>query len=62
MKDDAIITEVRQARHQISAQYGHDLDRLGRHYRAMERKLAKSGKYKFVTEFFSTVAPAKARG
>jgi hypothetical protein len=54
MKDDPIITEVRAARHRISEKYGHDLDRLGRHYRALERKLAKTGKYRFVTEFYST--------
>ena len=61
MKDDAIITEVREARHRISEEYGHDLDRLGRHYRALERKLAKTGKHRFVTGFFTTSAePAKA--
>ena len=54
MKDDPIITEVREARHRISEKYGHDLDRLGKHYRALERKLAKTGKHHFVTEFFTT--------
>lgn len=62
MKDDAIITEVREARHRISETHGHDLDRLGKHYRALERKLAKTGKYRFVTEFFTTSATlAKSR-
>ena len=54
MKDDPIITEVRAARHRISEKYGHDLDRLGRHYQALERKLAKTGKRRFVTGFFTT--------
>lgn len=65
MKDDPIITEIREARHSISAANGHDLDRLGRHYRALERKLAKTGKHCFVTEFFTTSTPpelAKAHG
>jgi uncharacterized protein YbcV (DUF1398 family) len=54
MKDDPIITEVREARHRISEAHGHDLDRLTKHYQEYERELAKTGKYKFVTEFFST--------
>lgn len=62
MKDDAIITEVREARHRISAKYGHDLGRLGRHYRALERKLAKTGKYRFVKEFFTTSAEPAGTG
>jgi hypothetical protein len=63
MKDDPIITEVREARHRISEKYDHNLDRLGKHYRALERKLAKTGKHRFVSEFFATspelVATAK---
>ena len=47
MKDDPIITEVREARHRISEAHGHDLDRLTKHYQEYERELAKSGKYKF---------------
>ena len=62
MKDDSIITEVREARHRISEESGHDLERLGRHYRALERKLAKTGRHRFVTGFFATSAePVKAR-
>lgn len=54
MKDDPIITEVREARHRISEAHGHDLDRLTKHYQEYERELAKTGKYKFATEFFAT--------
>jgi len=54
MKDDSIITEVREARHRISEAHGHDLDRLTKHYQEYERELAKTGKYKFATEFYST--------
>jgi hypothetical protein len=63
MKDDAIITEVRAARHRISARFGHNTERLARHYKRLDTQLKKSGKYKFVTGFFSTATePAKARG
>ena len=61
--DDPIVTEVRRARHEISAKYGHNTRRLGNHYIKLQEKMKKTGKYKFVTEFFSTAAtPAKARG
>jgi hypothetical protein len=53
-KDDPIVAEVREARHRISEKYGHDLDRLTKHYQEYERELAKTGKYKFATEFYST--------
>ena len=59
--DDPIITEVRAARHKISAEHGHDTQRLGNHYIKLQEKMKKTGKYKFVTEFFAT-GPAKARG
>lgn len=60
--DDPIIAEVRAARHKISAAHGHDTRRLGNHYMKLQQKMKKSGKYKFVTEFFSTSpAPAKAQ-
>jgi hypothetical protein len=60
MKPDPIITEVREARHRISARYGHDIDKLARHYKKLEAQLKKTGKYKFVTGFFSTsTEPAK---
>jgi hypothetical protein len=56
--DDPIVTEVRRARHEISAEHGHDTRRLGEHYIKMQEKMKKSGKYRFVTEFYS-ITPAK---
>jgi hypothetical protein len=61
MKDDAIITEVRAARHRISERFGHDTERLAEHYRQLEEELQKSGDFRFVTEFYSTEAESKAR-
>lgn len=58
--DDPIIAEVRAARHKISAEHGHDTRRLGKHYMKLQEKMKKTGKYKFVTGFFST-GTAKAR-
>jgi hypothetical protein len=52
--DDPIVTEVRRARHEISAEHGHDTGRLGAHYMKMQEAMKKSGKYQFVTGFFAT--------
>lgn len=52
--DDAIIAEIRRVRHEISAEFGHDTARLGEHYKKLDEQLRKSGKYKFVTGFYST--------
>ena len=63
MKPDPIISEVREARHRISARFGHNTERLARHYKKLDAELKKTGKYKFVTGFFSTTTePAKPRG
>lgn len=63
MKPDPIISEVREARHRISARFGHNTERLARHYKKLDAELKKTGKYKFVTGFFSTATePAKPRG
>lgn len=58
--NDPIVTEVREARHQISEEHGHDLDRLLKHYQQMEAELAESGKYKLVTGFFTTFTAPEA--
>ena len=52
--NDPVVTEVREARHQISEEHGHDLDRLLKHYQEFEAELAKTGNYTFVTGFFTT--------
>ena len=49
-EDDPIIAEVRRVRHKISAEHGHDTQRLGKHYQELEKKLRKAGKAKFVTK------------
>ena len=58
--DDPIVTEVRRARHEISAEHGHNTRRLGNHYIKLQEKMKKTGKYKFVTGFFAT-GTTKAR-
>jgi hypothetical protein len=47
MKDDPVINEIRRVRHQISAQVGHDVRRLGEHYMELERKARAGGQYRF---------------
>lgn len=39
--------EVREMRRKISAEFGHDLNRLVAYYQALENEMRKSGKYKF---------------
>jgi hypothetical protein len=41
------LVEIRKIRHKISEKYGHDLNQLLEHYKALEAKLKASGKYKF---------------
>ena len=48
--NDPVIAEVRRARHKISAEHGHDTARIGKHYQELDKKLRKTGKYKFVTK------------
>ncbi|MXY29578.1 hypothetical protein F4Y59_15625 [Candidatus Poribacteria bacterium] len=43
-----VVKEVREIRHKISAECGHDLERLIAYHREIEKELRKSGKYKFV--------------
>ena len=42
-----IVREVREIRHKISAECGHDLERLIAYHKEIEKELRKSGKYKF---------------
>jgi hypothetical protein len=46
---DPLVDEVRATRHAISAAAGHDPKRLFKHIKAYERKLKRTGKYRFVT-------------
>ncbi len=54
MKPDPIVAEVRETRHQISAAFGHDTERLAEHYKELDRELRESGEFRFVTGFYST--------
>jgi len=44
---DYEIDEIRRIRHLISAEHGHDLNRIAEHYRELEGKLRESGQFKF---------------
>ena len=39
--------EVREMRRKISAEFGHDFNRLGAYYQEIQKEMQKSGKYKF---------------
>ena len=43
----SIMNEVREMRRKISAEFGHDLNRLVAYYQELENEMRKSGKYKF---------------
>ena len=43
----SIMEEVREMRRKISAEFGHDLNRLWTYYQELENEMRKSGKYKF---------------
>jgi hypothetical protein len=44
---DEEIKSIRQVRHQISAECGHDVDRVVAYYRAVEDELRRSGEFGF---------------
>jgi hypothetical protein len=50
--DDPVVTEVRKARHEISAEHGHDTRRLVEHYIKMQEAAKKTGRFRFVTGFY----------
>ncbi len=43
----SIMEEVREMRRKISAEFGHDFNRLVAYYQELENEMRKSGKYKF---------------
>ncbi|MEO7298741.1 MAG: hypothetical protein ABI042_09220 [Verrucomicrobiota bacterium] len=61
-KLDPVVAEVRKARHEISAEHGHDTKRLVDHYIEMQEAMKKTGKYRFVTGFYSTSEKATKAG
>ena len=46
MADDEIKI-IRQVRHEISAECGHDVDRVVDYYRSVEEELKRSGRFRF---------------
>ena len=43
----SIMEEVHEMRRKISAEFGHDLNRLVTYYQELETEMRKSGKYRF---------------
>ena len=43
----SIMEEVHEMRRKVSAEFGHDLNRLVAYYQELENEMRKSGKYKF---------------
>nr|VFK17800.1 MAG: hypothetical protein BECKLPF1236B_GA0070989_11259 [Candidatus Kentron sp. LPFa] len=41
------IAEIRKIRHQISAEFGHDVHKLAAYYRQVGEELEKSGRFRF---------------
>jgi len=48
MKKDPVIDEVREVRHKISEEFGHDSDRLIDYLIEKEKESVKKGEYRFV--------------
>ena len=48
MKEDPLIEEVREARHEISKECGHDIWKLYGRYDTLQKELRKSGRYIFL--------------
>jgi len=56
MSENPIIKEVREARHRISEECGHDVKRLLKRYQEMAQKRRASGKYRLVGDDSRRVA------
>jgi hypothetical protein len=66
MSDDEIKI-IRRVRHEISAECGHDVDRVVAYYRRVEEELRRSGKFRFAApaarpELEPSDAPERAAG
>jgi hypothetical protein len=48
MTTDPLVAAIREARHQISAEFNHDPRRLVAYYLERQRKLKAAGKHRFV--------------
>jgi hypothetical protein len=48
MREDPAVDEIRAVRHQISEEFGHDIDRLVDYLIEKEKELAEKGRYRFL--------------
>lgn len=53
---DEEIKIIRQVRHEISAECGHDVDRVVAYYRRVHEELKRSGRFRFA-EFSASPVP-----
>ena len=44
---DDDLNEVRQIRHEISKEFGHDIQRLAEHYQELEKRIRELGTFTF---------------
>ena len=56
MADDELKI-IRRVRHEISAEFGHDVDRVVDYYRSVEERLKQSGRYRFAAQAFGPEEP-----
>jgi hypothetical protein len=54
MKNDPLIDEIRQTRHEISAEFNHDTKKMVAYYQQVEKELRASNQYSF---FEDQIAP-----
>jgi len=54
MTTDPLIDEIRQIRHEISAEFNHDPKKMYAYYQQVEKELRASGQYSF---FEAQIAP-----
>jgi len=50
MKPDPLVDEVREARHEISRECGHDIWKLYARYEAMQKQMKTEGEGRFVSQ------------
>ncbi len=50
MKTDPLIDEIRQVRHEISAEFDHDPKKMYAYYKQVEKELKASNQYTFLEE------------
>lgn len=61
MADDEIKI-IRRVRHEISAEFGHDVDRVVDYYRKVEEELKRSGRFRFAASAAVSESPQEEVG